>query len=99
MSTAELKISNMCKSIYSDYQIDRLTFDERMLFLSVFSQMFRGDLLSEKTTQDESNLSLPKYTKEELRARVAKADEEILSGETHPIEEFFEEVGRKYPWL
>lgn len=89
----------MCKSIYSDYQIDRLTFDEKLLFLSVFSQMFRGDLLPEKTIQDESNLTLPKYTKEELRARVAKADEEILSGETRPIEEFFEEVGRKYPWL
>lgn len=55
--------------------------------------MSTGDLLSEKTTQDESNLTLPKYTKEELRARVAKADEEILSGETHPVEEFFEEVG------
>lgn len=89
----------MCRSIYSDYQIDQLTFDERKLFLSIFSQMINVESMSEMIAHDQSNLSLPKYTKEELRARVAKADEEILSGETHPIEEFFEEVGRKYPWL
>ena len=89
----------MCRSIYSDYQIDQLTFDERKLFLSIFSQMINVESMSEMIAHDQSSLSLPKYTKEELRTRVAKADEEILSGKTHPIEEFFEEVDRKYPWL
>ena len=89
----------MCRSIYSDYQIDRLTIDEKKLFLSVFSQMINVESMSEIIAQDKANPTLPKYAKEELRARVAKADEEILSGETRPIEEFFEEVGRKYPWL
>ncbi len=89
----------MCRSIYSDYQIDRLTIEEKKLFLSVFSQMINVESMSEIIAQDKANPTLPKYTKEELRARVAKADEEILSGETRPIEEFFEEVGRKYPWL
>lgn len=34
---------------------------------------------------------------EELRSRIIEADKEVLEGKTRPIEDFFEEVERKYP--
>lgn len=95
MSAAEIRINNLCKSIYSDYNFESLSSSDKRYFLVVFSNMLGADLDDE----DGSVCTLPKYTVQELRDRVAESMQEIRDGKGQPIDDFLEEVEHKHPWL
>lgn len=95
MSAAEIRINNMCKSIYSEYNFDSLSDSDKQYFLVVFSNMLGASLEYE----DGSVCTLPKYTVQELRDRVAESMCEIREAKGLPIDDFIEDVEHKYPWL
>lgn len=95
MSAAEIRINDMCKSIYSDYNFDSMSSSDRQYFLVVFSNMLGANLNEE----DDTVCTLPKYTVQELRERVTESMHEIREGKGQPVDDFLEEVERKYPWL
>lgn len=91
----ETEICNMCKSIYAEYNLESLSYSERQYFLRVLSGMLGVSIDDE----DASVCTLPKYTVQELRDRVAESMQEIRDGKGQPIDDFLEEVEHKYPWL
>lgn len=84
MSAAEIRITDMCKSIYSDYNFESLSYSDKQYFLVVFSNMLGANLSDE----DDTLCNLPKYSIQELRERVSESMQEIREGKGQPIDSF-----------
>lgn len=95
MSAAELRVQEMYNNIYRTYNLGSLSDEEKHYLIYLVT----NGLTSTTHTSNSSKSSLLEYTADELRSRVIEADKEVLEGKTRPIEEFFEEVEQKYPWI
>ena len=93
MSAAEIT----ARRIYTSYHLGALPEDVKKHLMILF--------LSEgKTRKDVSEGMVgedfpPMLSAEELRARVAEAEMDILAGKTNSVEDFDANIEMKYPWL
>ena len=95
MSTAEITAHR----IYNLYHLGELPEDVKkhlmILFLSE-NKKKTDDVAFEGMAAEEFP---PRVTTEELRARIASAEADILVGRTNPIDKFEGDMEAKYPWL
>ena len=84
MSAAEIT----ARRIYSSYHLGALPEDVKKHLMILF--------LSEGMVGEEFP---PMLSADELCARVAEAETEILAGKTNSVEDFEANIEMKYPWL
>lgn len=56
-------------------------------------------ILMLQSESDKKEQQPPLYSENELADRISKATKEAVSGDSMPIDMFFEEAENKYPWL
>ena len=94
MSAVELR----ARKVYDEYHIGSLEQDvQRQLIILMLNNGFNNKP-NQEVKYETRNYPEP-YTEEELRSRVAEAEEDIFAGRTIPAEEMEKRLEEKYPWL
>ncbi len=86
MSTAEMRLHDLCESIYRDYNFGVMTESEKFHFLAIFTNMLKDSSI------DDEQVSLRPYSVQELRQRAQQNTQDIKDGNCKPIEDFFASV-------
>ena len=93
MSAAEIT----ARRIYSSYHLGALPEDVKKHLMILF--LSEGKAKSDTSEGMVGEDFPPMLSADELRARVAEAETEILAGKTNSVEDFEENIEMKYPWL
>lgn len=88
------------RKVYEDCKLAMLPSEvKRHLMILMLSEE-----QSYRAVEDFGSLPLgenvpPAMTREQLRARIAESDAEVLSGKAYPVEEMEQRLESKFPWL